>query len=314
MNRIIATTLLFAAACAGVIAMAQDDKEPKQPELPAKKVKEAPELKAELDETWKSAEAVTIKTGYTPQKAGPEVELRALHDGTHIWLMARWQDDEKSETKKAWEFKDGGWSQSEGDEDRFAVAINNNVEAFGTEGCMALCHEGSMTTNVEGQTADLWHWKAARGGQNGFADDQHINGEVEGRQNDAGKSAYSSNANEDKTAPKWVWADKADQDGAFTAESAVELPADFKPDNGYRVPAYILRSSEESRGDVEAAAEYKDGWWTVVLKRKLDTGNEDDAALKPGEPTHIAIAVFNNTGAKTGKEHSKSWPLKLTLE
>lgn len=312
MKRMFAAAMLLGAVFAGAIAVAQD--KPAQAELKAKKVEKAPELKAELDDTWKSAEAVTIKTGYTPEKAGPEVELRALHDGTHIWLMARWKDDDKSDTKKAWEVKDGKWTQASGDEDRFSVAINNNVEAFATKGCMALCHDGAMTTNIEGQTADLWHWKAARGGQNGFADDQHFNGEVEGRKDDEGKSAYAGNANEDKTAPKWVWNEDADVSGPFTLNTARELPADYKLTEGLRVPSNLLRNPEGSRGDIEAAAEYKDGWWTVVLKRKLDTGNKDDAKLTAGETTHIAVAVFNNTGAKTGKEHSKSWPLKLTLE
>lgn len=312
MNRMFAVATLLMALCAGLIATAQD--KPKQLELTAKKVEKAPDLKAELDDTWKSAEAVTVKTGYAPDKAGPEVELRALHDGTHIWLMARWKDEDKSDTKKAWEVKDGKWAQVEGDEDRFAVALNGNVEGFGEKGCGNLCHYGSMGTAAEGQTADLWHWKAARGGQNGYADDQHFNDEVEGRKNDEGKSAYSSNANDDKTAPKWIWKEKADSSGPFTAETAQEISKEYKLVDGTRVPSYLLRTPEGSRGDIEAAAEYKDGWWTVVLKRKLDTGNKDDVKLVAGETTHVAIAVFNNTGAKTGKEHSKSWPFKLALE
>ncbi|MBZ0136038.1 MAG: hypothetical protein K8I27_06660 [Planctomycetes bacterium] len=312
MNKALAVLALVGAVFAGVVSIAQD--KPKQAELVAMKVEKAPELKAELNDVWKATTPVTVGTRYSREKPGPQVELRALHDGENIWFMARWQDETKSETKKAWEFNEGKWAQAEGDEDRFAVAINNNVEGFAEKGCAALCHDGAMTTNIEGQTADLWHWKAARGGQNGVCDDQHFNGEVEGRKDDEGKGAYTGNANEDKTAPKWVWKLKAETTGAFTEEAAREIPDDFKFEDGYSVPSNLLRKPEGSRGDIEAASEYKDGWWTVVLKRKLDTGNKDDAALKAGEATHIAVAMFNNTGAKTGKEHAKSSVIKLSLE
>ena len=312
MNRIITVVALLSTVCAGMIAVAQD--QPAKPELTALKVENAPELKAELDETWQGATPVTVSTRHGADKAGPDVELRALHDGTHVWLMARWKDETKSDTKGAWEFKEGKWTKAEGDEDRFAVAIDNNVEGFAEKGCTALCHDGAMTSNVEAQTADLWHWKAARGGQNGASDDQYIDGDVEGRKSDAGKSAYGSNANDEKTGPKWIWKEQADTKGAFTTETAREIPDDLKIEDGTRVPAQLLRTPEGSRGDIEAASEYKDGWWTVVLKRKLDTGNKDDAALKAGESTHIAVATFDNTGAKTGKEHAKSAAIKFTLE
>jgi hypothetical protein len=303
------------AAClgAGAFATAQDEaKAPAETVLTARKLDKAPELKAELDETWQGAVPVTLATKHSAGKPGPDVELRALHDGEHIYLMARWEDDSKSDTKNAWEWKDGAWSRLGGDEDRFSVAINNNVEGFATRGCATLCHDGSMTTNVEGKTADLWHWKAARGGQHGWSDDQNFNGEPEGRVDDGGTSAYSTNA--DGEAPKWVWKEDADMDGPFNAETAREVPEGFKPPEGYRVPSVLLRDPEGSRADVEAASKYEDGWWTVVLKRKLDTGRPDDTSFKVGESRHIAVAVFNNTGAKTGKEHAKSGPVKLALE
>jgi len=282
--------------------------------LSAKRLEKAPELKAVLDDTWKSASMLEVSTKNSPDVKGPNVELRAVHDGEYIYLMARWADEDLSDVKQAWQFKDGKWQAAEGDEDRFAVAINGNVAAFAEKGCAGLCHYGAMTTNVEGQHADLWHWKAARGGQNGHADDQNFNSEVKGRVDDAGKGAYEGNANDKKDAPKWVWKEDADRKAAFTAETSRELPADFKAEQDYSVPSIRLRAPEGSRGDVQSAAEFKDGWWTVVLKRKLDTGNADDTALKAGETTAIAVAVFDDTGAKTGKEHAKSAVIKLTLE
>ena len=77
---------------------------------------------------------------------------------------------------------------------------------------------------------------------------------------------------------------------------------------------FAFRTGEGSRGDVAAAAVHRDGWWTVVLRRRLDTGNADDSVLVPGGTAHIAVAVFDDTGAKEGNEHAKSGPIALTLE
>jgi hypothetical protein len=36
--------------------------------------------------------------------------------------------------------------------------------------------------------------------------------------------------------------------------------------------------------------------------------------LKVGEVAHIAVAMLDDTGVKTGKEHAKSGPIKLAVE
>lgn len=318
MNRILAALCLSAAVIAGTVAIfAQDEKDPpvrQSLELTVNKVKPITELKAELDANWKDLPALTVSTRKSPKTAGPDVEIRALHDGEFLYVMARWQDETKSTTKKAWVWKEGKWTQSEGDEDRIAIAVNGNVADFAEKGCAMLCHYGDMGTGLEGETADLWHWKAARGGLNGVADDQHFDLAPEGRKDDEGASGYAGNSNEAKDAPNWIWKEDADTQGAFTEDTARELPAEFKPEDGYSVPSNRLRKPDKSRGDVTSAAEHKDGWWTVVLKRKLDTGNKDDVVIKAGADAHIAVAVFDNTGAKTGKEHAKSGAIKLKLK
>lgn len=317
MIRIVTAFSLLATFVAATVAvLAQDRQDPpvrQSLEITVNKVEPIKELKAELNDTWKDLPALTFQTRKDAKNSGPDVELRALHDGENIYIMTRWKDDTKSTTKKTWEWKDGKWTKSEGDEDRIAIAINGTAKDFDVKGCGVLCHYGDMGTSSEQEHADLWHWKAARGGLNGFADDQNFSQEPEGRKDDAGQSAYASNANEAGDAPKWIWKDAADKESSFTEATSADLPEDFKPEGAYTVPSNRLRTPEGSRGDIQTAAEYKDGWWTVVFKRKLDTGNADDAAFKAGEDSHIAVAVFDNTGAKTGKEHAKSGAIKLKL-
>lgn len=281
-------------------------------ELTAARVKSV-DFKAELTEGWKAAAPVTVSTAHKPGNPGPDVELRALHDGEHVYLMARWKDATKSDTKKAWVFKDGAWTKAEGDEDRLAVAFGGNTPGFAEKGCGVLCHNGEMRTLDKAHVGDLWHWKAARGGQHGECDDQSFAGGDKGRPDDAGKSAYETNAAKDGKSPTWIWHDDADVKGAFNVAASAEAGPDHKFDEGYTVPSVRLRAPEGSRGDIKAASNWHDGMWTIVLKRKLDTGNADDVQFKAGESAWFAVATMDNTGADKGHEHAKGRPIKLTL-
>jgi hypothetical protein len=294
-----------------VAVAAQDDREaPRIPNLRAAKAATV-EFKAELTDGWRTAAKLETPTHFKPGFPGPDVELRAMHDGDSVYIMARWRDDARSETKSAWEYKEGGWLKAKGDEDRIAFAFDMNADGFYLNGCTALCHDNAMGTKAEDQHADLWHWKAARGGQNGQCDDQHFAGGKNGRPDDSGKSAYETNA--DGESPKWVWKEGVEK-SIFNADSSRELREDFKPAEGYTVPSVRLREPEGSRSDVKSAAQWSDGWWTVVLKRKLDSGNKDDVKFVTGESVSFAFAVMNNTGVKSGTEHAKSPLLTLTLE
>ncbi|MEN8183793.1 MAG: ethylbenzene dehydrogenase-related protein [Myxococcota bacterium] len=44
---------------------------------------------------------------------------------------------------------------------------------------------------------------------------------------------------------------------------------------------------------VEGISDYRDGRWTVVLRRQLTTSNPTDAAFVPGEETSFILAIWN---------------------
>jgi DMSO reductase family type II enzyme heme b subunit len=45
--------------------------------------------------------------------------------------------------------------------------------------------------------------------------------------------------------------------------------------------------------DVEGSSEYKRGRWSVVLRRKLETSNEDDPVFIPGRSSSLILAIWN---------------------
>lgn len=312
---LVAVLASLAVGCAVASAPAKDAEEPSDgAALSAEAVKTAPELSAELTETWRRQTALRVPT-WLDEQPGPDVELRALHDGEYLYLFARWADKTESIEKKGWAHREGKWEKLKGDEDRIAFAFNISSPAFAKKGCAGACHEGDFRVVDNGGKVDIWHWKAARGGMFSHADDQRLTDAAEdARGDDAGKGAYSNNQNAEGTAPARIWKPDADARGAFSTDSSVELPADWTPPADYRVPSILLRAPEGSRGDVEARGAYKDGHWQVMLKRKLDTGHDDDATFKAGGEITLALSVFDNTGAVTGDEHAVSGAIKLVLK
>lgn len=313
--------LLAAMACAAGFVVSQEvpPREPtpeakKTQVLLARKTDKAPALSAELTQAWKEAKPGTMRAA-KGKGADVDVELRAMHDGTHVYLFARWADADESTVKGAWLRGKDAWEKQKGDEDRIAFAFNVNVANFAEKGCTALCHLGDMRTDKEGEKADLWHWKAGRGGLHGYCDDQNFKfAEDSGRVDDTGTSAYSDNMDKAGKAPIRRWKDDADKMGAFTEETSVAIDEKFQPKEGDTVPALILRKPGGSRGDIEAIGACQDGYWQVMFKRKLDTGNADDAKFEPGKDVAFTVAIFDNTGAKDGSEHKKTLPATLRLE
>jgi len=314
---------LLGAACLGFAATAvtsqENGKESPTPQsqgydLLGKKVEKGPELKAEVTDAWKQAPLHTVKA-IKGKGDDVEVDLRAMHDGTYVYLLARWADADQSITKKGWIYTKDGWERLKGDEDRIALAFNGNAAGFVEKGCAVLCHYSEMRTGAEGEKADLWHWKAARGGLFGYCDDQNfVFSDEKGRADDEGGSAYQDNQEKEGKAPLRRWKDDADKTGAFTEESSVALDDKFKPEVGYTVPSIMLRKPKGGRADIEAIGKHSDGFWVVMFKRKLDTGNADDVKLEAGADAAFAVAIFDNTGASTGSEHKKSRPVRLRME
>jgi hypothetical protein len=72
----------------------------------------------------------------------------------------------------------------------------------------------------------------------------------------------------------------------------------YDPEAGFKqgdlLPRRLLREAEGSRGDVDAYGVWREGTWTVVLVRDLDTGNPDDKALREGGVYNVAFGIFDD--------------------
>jgi hypothetical protein len=177
-----------------------------------------------------------------------------------------------------------------------------------------------------GVLLDQWHWRAARGGPIGFADDMHV---LEYRHEDEGVSAFATNWNEQQEQPLYMF-DPAqagyaalrfddvrerrvsmDQAYYLGPGTMVEFDPERDWQEGDAIPRRYLREPSGSRGAISAQADWADGWWTVELRRAMDTGNPDDKAFHEGRVYNLAFAFF--TDATGNRFHYVTFPAKLGL-
>lgn len=178
----------------------------------------------------------------------------------------------------------------------------------------------------EGKFLDLMQWRAARSNPVGMADDGYV---LEYRLFDKGKKMFSWNVNKKTMIPKFMF-DKtktgyiALREKDFTnpkKEVAIIQEVNAKAydaNAGFKVgdilPGRLLtKATSGSAGDNNyAIGRWKEGVYTVVFRRKLDTGHpEDDKIMKQGGIYTIGLAVHDDN--VTTRFHHVSFPLTLGI-
>jgi len=272
--------------------------------LVALKVAAAP--KDAADAAWAKATALTVKTNGLGTVAGKtmDVTAKALWTDTDIYFLFTWADPTESMVKGTWKFDGTKWEQQKGDEDRISLLWEiTPIPNFATQGCMAACHGKTMGTNAATEKGDLWHWKSYRSAPLAFADDGYIEKDdaaagTTGRKSDPGGGGDSKNetAQKDKPALMQDPAKTPSVKGFLVKGETVEIKdySIFKA--GDTVPYRILSKPDGSRGDIKASSAWKDGKWTVMLARKLNTGNADDVAFDPTKTYPFGLAVYDDAG------------------
>ena len=306
------TALVCFAAVAGILFVNSGEVSGAAKQtLTAVKAKSAPSGLG--DAVWGDAPAIDVpfegKEKFAGKKAAVKTQAVYTEDG--IYFLFNWKDPTLSVTKGAWKYDGTAWAKQGGNEDRISLLFEiDRINNFATKGCAVVCHvpqgaanakDGKFGTSTAAEKGDLWHWKAARSDPAGFADDTWVTVISEkkgGRKGDAGKGGDKRNETEDKSLPKYMPApgSKLAKNGTLLVAHATEISdySGFKAGDTltYRMPV----TPEGSRADIMAISQYGDGGWSVMLFRKLDTGNEDDVAFNPRRKYNFAMALFDDSG------------------
>jgi hypothetical protein len=177
---------------------------------------------------------------------------------------------------------------------------------------------------TSGGFVDLMQWRGSRSNSIGMADDGYV---LEYRFTDEGENVYKKNWDKEKNQPLYMF--DASKTG-FKARSADEL-ADpskalalvpelnavaFDSEAGWKigdvVPKYIssrTAASGSAADNKDVHAEWKDGTWTVVWTRKLNTGHPDDKVWRPGGAVVVGFAIHDDNVAS--RAHHVSFPVTL---
>jgi len=178
-----------------------------------------------------------------------------------------------------------------------------------------------------GGFVDLMQWRGHRSRPAGMADDGYV---LQYRLTDAGKNIFSKNWDKAAKQPKYMF-DKAKvgfnsrvladiRDTSVPSSLIVgENTVAFDPNAGWAegdmIPEYYVnpegaKGSAADNKNVEGA--WKDGMWTVVFTRKLDTGHpEDDKIMKVGGVYTFGFAVHDDNITTRG--HHVSWPMTVGI-
>ena len=74
---------------------------------------------------------------------------------------------------------------------------------------------------------------------------------------------------------------------------------------------YVLDKRNKDQNDVTAAGGFENGTYTVVITRKLATGDNNDITLADGARFDLTVAIHDNKN--TGRKHYTSFPVSIGL-
>ena len=283
------------------------------------------------DPIWKNISSIQVpaqgRDGLT--EAEDIINTQAVYANDTLYFRLTWKDPTYSVVKQSWKYDGEKWYHLDGNEDRIALLFEvTRIDKFASRGCAIVCHSPAdvprngwklATRNAE-EKGDLWHWKAARSAPYQHADDAWLTvaGDPSGsyretgRRKDAGKGGDVKNETQDGSMPMYMQdpSKKPTMPGFLLLEEAIRIRDYSKFKSGDTIPYRLPVKPNGSRFDVKAQSRYSSGNWTVMISRKLNTGNEDDVVFNPMKRYSFAMAVFDNSGS----DHSKATkPLILTF-
>jgi len=288
------------------------------------------------DSAWDSAKTTKIKIRKMPYKPvnGYEgikkttVNMKSMYDDENVYFLYTYKDPTKSLNRFPWmKQDDGSWKQLKNKdetghentyyEDKFAVYWNINSPEFAKKGCDSACHrakDGKINGIVdknparkytdEGETLDMWHWKSVRRNEFSQLDDQFVDSNTDpkknkgwGRKGDHKTGGVYMNHKENGL-PAFVSADLTEDSVIVDDANKIPFTADYSQTK--RIPGVVVSAYTGSRGDVAAKGVWKDGVWTLEMKRKLVTTGkfadiQDVQFTDLDKEYPFAVAVFDNS-------------------
>ncbi len=189
-----------------------------------------------------------------------------------------------------------------------ALALLFNVSSKNFLNCSNLCHGNTMKTDA-GELADLWMWGATRTDPKEYADDKYLTDA--GFEDDSGDEIFDANE-EDGLPGLQASTDPGANVPVLVDSNAIRFYPNLPWKGGNTIPGYIMHEPFGSKADITVKAVYRDGKWTLEMRRHLDTLMEDgsDIIFDPDVDSNVEfhLAVYDNNA---GSDHAVSSQVHL---
>ncbi|MEW8051858.1 MAG: ethylbenzene dehydrogenase-related protein [Candidatus Thiodiazotropha sp.] len=229
-----------------------------------------PAIDGEADDpAW--SETTPIKT--RDAIAGIDIELHACHDTENIYLLAVFPDATENRQHKSLHWNPQTELYGKGPEREDTIVLKWAISP----------RKSDLTlTAASPYKADIWYWKSVRTDPVGFADDKF--------------QLYSENKTIkslpiiSKKGSRFYLIRRGD-----SGESAYrnKMPVDYAGDI---IDAFEISQPRGSRADIRAKGQWQAGVWRIEFARKLNTGNSDDIAFRPGEDYRFGVSRYEIAG------------------
>lgn len=192
----------------------------------------------------------------------------------NFFIYAQWIDDTENKIHKPfiWNESEERYTRGPQREDRFSIQ-------FGME--------GEYTTQwFSGKEfkADMWHWKSSRTNPVNLAHDK-----MTVISSNPIKKSYKATTKEGKIIYLYRPSDSGEP---------IYYSKRYSIKEKEMMPKYLFKQNPSgSITDVKAKGIWKNGLWMLELKRKLDTGNNDDVIFTKGNQVKSGIGIFNASEA-----------------
>ncbi len=333
MSLVVAAMLLIANP-----SLAQETKP--QMKLVSVKSDTAITLDAMAEKAWDKATALEVKLDQLPYEPSngykgireTTAKIKSLYDDKNVYFYIQYADPTQSFARFPWvKQADGSWKQLQNKdstghdntyyEDKLGMYWAIKARGFKKKGCAVSCHltengknngiddtsAGRKYTNKPGETIDMWHWKSVRTGPLGMFDDQFVDDTTDPKQNkNWGRKGdtklgggYKNNVNESKSGPAFMNSPYSEKDKYWVLpRTKTKFVDTFK--TGDIVPGIMISPFTGSRADIKVASGWKDGMWTLEVKRALVTTGDkveiqDVHFSDLNKPYYFGMSVFDNS-------------------
>jgi len=311
--------------------------------------KTVPEMDGQaLEDSWDRALETKVSTwqlGDDPPHPGTDVFIRAVYDDTNIYFAFRWPDKTRQDRMGQWLFSDDRWQAKMEWPDALALhwQATEEVEDFRQGGCAILCHSTGrfrefprMATRQEGALVDEWYWNAFTAERAGRPGDGFLDHMVryvpEGTLTPALRwappeisIAHGSDTSGEKMPdtmggiPLILNAKETEGEPPqprFYMEGNKQVPLQLS-DNGKPtkniLPLYETGFPEGGdSADIRGSASWSDGYWTLELRRALQTPHKRDVRFDPPEKIYsFGLAAWDGAA---GDQHQVATIVRLRFE